>query len=231
MKFKDCGIRGNKIVFIRPQDLFKYSDDLIDLSTLFNRTITVVPNLQRECHDYQVVWATDGCLPVSFNIDHLRTKFSKSDKDDYQVLCHARIEYDKKYPESKGKGPLHLGSKITGTPRTTDTVLWTQINTGDSQISPDNVLATARMMPSITATTNVIAEVTYNNLESGSFSDDGSNFEEGDTYFPLIEGNEVIDSTYNSSFMEEDGNYEDLLSGLSFEYSDLTSELAPPANM
>lgn len=85
------------------------------------------------------------------------------------------------------------------------------------------------MMPSITATTNAIAEVTYNNLESGSFSDNGSSFEECDTYFPLIEGNEVIDSTYNSSFMEEDGNYEDLLSGLSFEYSDLTSELAPPA--
>ena len=231
MKFDDCGIRSNKIVFIRPQDLFKYSNDLIDLSTLLNGTITVVPNLQRECHDYQVIWAADGCLPVSFDIDHLHTKFSKSDKDDYQVLCHARIEYDKKYPESKGKGPLRLGSKITGTPRTTDTVLWTQINTGDSQISPDNVLATARMMPSITATTNAIAEVTYNNLESGSFSDDGSNFEEGDTNFPLIEGNEVIDSTYNSSFMEEDGNYEDLLSGLSFEYSDLTSELAPPANM
>ena len=119
-------------------------------------------------------------MPESFDIDHLRTKFSKSDNDDYQVLCHARIEYDKKYPESKGKGPLCLGSKITGTSRTTDTVLWTQINTGDSHISPDNVLAVARMMPSITATMNAIAEVTYNNLESGSFSDDGSNFEEGE---------------------------------------------------
>ena len=73
------------------------------------------------------------------------------------------------------------------------------------------------MMPSITATTNAIAEVMYNNLNADSTSDDGSNFEEGDIYFPANEGSDLMDSTYNPTFMEEDGSYKDLLSGLSFQ--------------
>ena len=91
MKFKDCGVRWNKIVFVRPQDLQKYSNNLIGLSTFLNGTITVVPNLQRDSHDYQVVWATNGSLPISSDHDHLHTMFNKSNKEDYQILILPKL--------------------------------------------------------------------------------------------------------------------------------------------
>ena len=103
---------------------------------------------------------------------------------------------------------------MSGTPCTNATVLDAQNNTSDTQISVEYVLTTARMMPSMTATTNAITEVMYNNLDADSTSDYGSCFDEGDTYFPVNEGSDLMDSTYKPSFMGEDGSYEDLLSGL-----------------
>ena len=82
MKFKDCGVRRNKIVFVCPQDLEKYNNDLIGLSFVLNQTITVVPNQHRNCHDYQVVWAAKRSLSVSFDNDHFCTK----DNDDIQAI-------------------------------------------------------------------------------------------------------------------------------------------------
>ena len=147
MKFKDCDVKGNKIVFVHPQDLQKYSNDLIGLSTFLDGNITVEPNLQRDCQDYHVMWATDGCLPVSFDKDHLHTKFNESNKEYYQILRFAQIAYDKEYPDAKGKGPLHLCLKMSGTPCTDATVLDTQNNTDGTQTSVEHVLTTARMMP------------------------------------------------------------------------------------
>ena len=50
MKFKGCGVRGNKIIFIRPQYLDKYNDDLIGLNVLLNGTVTAVPSLRKNFH-------------------------------------------------------------------------------------------------------------------------------------------------------------------------------------
>lgn len=199
--------------------------ELIGLSSFFNGTSIVVSNQQRDCYDYQAAWATDISLPGSFENDHLHTKFNKGNKEDYQAISSSRIAYDKEYPEAKGKGPLHLCHEISGTPHIAGTDLDIQNNTG-----MEHVLTTARVLPSIKATTNAIMEVLYNNLDIDLTSDDGSNFEEGGACFPVNEESDLINSTYNPSFMEEDGNYDDLLSGLSFQYSDLFSELSPPAN-
>ena len=40
-----------------------------------------------------------------------------------------------------------------------------------------------------------------------------------------------VDPSYNATYNEEDCNYDDILSGLTFLYSDLTHELSPPPNM
>lgn len=104
MKFKDCGVRRNKVVFVHPQDLEKYNNDLIGLSYVLNQTITVVPNQHRNCHDYQVVWATKWSLSVFFDNDHFCTK----DNDDIQAIHLAWSEYYKEYLEASGKGPLYL---------------------------------------------------------------------------------------------------------------------------
>ena len=61
MKLKDCGVRGNKILFVRQQDLAKYDDQLIALDVLLNGTITVVPNTQR-VNTKLCGQVTDPCL-------------------------------------------------------------------------------------------------------------------------------------------------------------------------
>ncbi len=40
MKIKDCGVRGNKLVFIQPEHVAKYPDKLIDGSVILDGTIT-----------------------------------------------------------------------------------------------------------------------------------------------------------------------------------------------
>ena len=57
-----------------------------------------------------------------------------------------------------------------------------------------------------------------------SLSDDGSDVCPGDTYFPLEEGKDSIDNSYNIAFMEEDGDYDNFLSGMQFNYEELESE-------
>ncbi len=47
MKFKDCGVRGNKLVFIQPEHVAKYSDELIDGSVILDGTVTTIPNAQK----------------------------------------------------------------------------------------------------------------------------------------------------------------------------------------
>ena len=64
MKFKDCGMRGNKAIFICPKDHHLYGDDLINSTELLDGTITMVPNAQQHYHDYDVKWVTNAALPV-----------------------------------------------------------------------------------------------------------------------------------------------------------------------
>jgi hypothetical protein len=74
-----------------------------------------------------------------------------------------------------------------------------------------------------------------NPTEEESKSDDGSEYGEGDAYFPIEinkNGNSASqEESYDPKFMEEDGNYESLLGGIKFDFKDLAEELTPPVNM
>ena len=175
MKFKVCGIRGNKILFVRQQDLAKYDDKLIALNVLLNGTVTVVPNKQRECHEYQVVWASDGSLPVSFDIEHFRTKFDKGDKKAMKDIRSARIAYDKEYPETNSKGPLRHCQNVQAIHRTTGTFTSTKENTGNSQKSVHHVLTATRMLPSITATQGSVTLNVSTSNPNGTSDDNAAN--------------------------------------------------------
>ena len=49
----------------------------------------------------------------------------------------------------------------------------------------------------------------------------------------VLEMNDVVDNdnNYNVEYMEEDGNYDDFLDGIEFNYNNLTTKLTPPNNM
>ena len=53
MKFKGYGVQGKKIIFFCPQDLDKYNDDLIGLDVFLNGTVTLIPSVQKNFHEYQ----------------------------------------------------------------------------------------------------------------------------------------------------------------------------------
>jgi hypothetical protein len=79
MTFKDCGVRGNKSLFIRATKIDLFTDDLLPDTLYLDGGITSVPNTSKNTVDYDVRWQTNGLLPGSFDMDHLRTKFFKDD--------------------------------------------------------------------------------------------------------------------------------------------------------
>lgn len=104
----------------------------------------------------------------------------------------------------------------------------------DSQKSADHVLITVRMIPVITAIVNTLTSFQNNNTENDAILDDGSYFEEGDIYLPINESsdsNNLVDSSYNLSFIEEDDNCDHPFSGVTFQCSDLSNKLLPPLHM
>lgn len=63
-----------------------------------------------------------------------------------------------------------------------------------------------------------------------SDSDDGGDLVEGDTYLP-IDTDGTAGDPYNPEFMEEDGNYNLLLGGITVDFQDLNEDLTPPSNL
>jgi len=87
-------------------------------------------------------------------------------------------------------------------------------------------LASVRMTPEIMHN----SEGNTTTVDGGydvSSSDDGIDVCPGGTYFPWEEGKDSIDNSYNIAFMEEDGDYDNFLSGMQFIYEELESELTP----
>jgi hypothetical protein len=68
------------------------------------------------------------------------------------------------------------------------------------------------------------------NSDDDSSSDDGGDVHPGDTYLPLDAWEEDEIDMYNQTYMEEDGKYDDFLSGMNFSYGYLNNELSPPVN-
>ena len=105
MKFKGCGVRGNKLVFIANEHIEKYNDDIVESSLFLEGTINSIPNVQKNMFDYIVAWNTNGTLPVMFDMNHLRTKFFKGDSQQMILLRESRKMYDMEHPELDGIGP------------------------------------------------------------------------------------------------------------------------------
>lgn len=103
MKLKYCGVQWNNILCVQSQYHEKCNDELVGLNVLLHGTSTVVTNTQRDCHEYQVVWATDGSLSSSFDNEHFCTKFNKGYEDAIKGICSSQIAYEKKYPEATAK--------------------------------------------------------------------------------------------------------------------------------
>ncbi len=105
MKFKGCGVRGNKLVFIANEHIEKYNDDIVESSLFLEGTINSIPNVQKNMFDYIVAWNTNGTLPVMFDMNHLRTKFFKGDSQQMILLRESQKMYDMEHPELDGIGP------------------------------------------------------------------------------------------------------------------------------
>jgi hypothetical protein len=54
MKFKDCGVRGNKYLFIHASNIALYSDDLLPDILVLVGGITIVPNASKNIVEYNV---------------------------------------------------------------------------------------------------------------------------------------------------------------------------------
>ena len=106
-----------------------------------------------------------------------------------------------------------------------------------SAVAPEendlSTLASLRMNPHLSPIiddADRIATLPDNDDESAS--DDGSDVIKGDTYLPIVDdSNDENTEDYNKIGMEEDGTYDDFLSGLKFSFVDLDHELSPPVNM
>ena len=105
MKFKDCGVRGNKYLFICPSRIALYSDDLLPDSLVLDGVLTSVLNASKNVVDYDVRWQTNCLLPVLFSMDHLCTKFLKGNLEAMTELQEGIKMYDLEYPHANGKGP------------------------------------------------------------------------------------------------------------------------------
>jgi len=87
------------------------------------------------------------------------------------------------------------------------------------------------MFPEKSPIANPIETATATATDVETLSDDGSDYGTGDTYLPLDESDLSRDNNYDTTYMEEDGNYEDFLGGNTYNYGDLNEQLTAPANM
>ena len=54
IKFKECGVRGDKLLFVGSQNIEMYPEDLISDTLVIDGTITRVPNAQKNILEYAV---------------------------------------------------------------------------------------------------------------------------------------------------------------------------------
>ena len=91
-------------------------------------------------------------------------------------------------------------------------------------------LTLLRMFPEISPIANPDAMMTLTTTEPHSSSDDGSEVSADDKYF-ILKDNEMAQNDFDPTYVEEDQNYDNFLSGISFNYGDLHEQLTPPVNM
>jgi hypothetical protein len=134
MKFKDCGVQGNKSLFIRATKIDLYTDDVLPDTLYLDGGITSVPNTSKNIVDYDVRWQTNGLLPVSFDMDHLRTKFFKDNLQAMSDLRDGRKLYDLQYPHANGKGPRLTHQRLVRNATSTGLTVRTQSETNVNDV-------------------------------------------------------------------------------------------------
>jgi len=142
--------------------------------------------------------------------------------------------YDLQIPHANGKGPhqthQHRVRNATSRGLTVQTQPATNVN---NVIEDDNLqtLASLRMCPEISPEANPVDTATTFTTDVESSSDDGIDYVIGDTYLLMDESDLSRDNNYDSTYMEEDGNYEDFLGCITYNYGDLNEQLSAPVNM
>ena len=91
--------------------------------TILKGNISVVPFTQRGLFYYQIHW-TNASLLVMFNDEELQTNYFKGNSSLVDMLKQARMNFDIKYADLMGVGPLKLywiqNSHINSTTQTSN---------------------------------------------------------------------------------------------------------------
>jgi len=106
-------------VAIRASNIALYSDDLLPDMLVLDGGNTSVPNASKNVVDADLRWQTNGLLPVSFNMDHMRTKFFKDDLQAMTELQEVRKLYDLEYPHANAKRPCVAHQQLVRNARST----------------------------------------------------------------------------------------------------------------
>ena len=247
IKYVNCGVRATKKFFITPDKLTAY--DMIPELLFLDGVVTAVPR-KNHSENYTLNWTSTANLPTGVDRNHLRSHVFRGDKESTDMLKSARQAYDQYYPNQKGpikkkqkrsanstsfrKSPVIRGNQtpsissirvtqqsITGCRMSP--LMDTSIVQADTDYQFSQIVATSPDSP------NVAVNLRTN--PDDSESDDGDDFEAGDTYYPLDGSDDIADPTYDPTFMETDGDYSNLLSGITFKYDELTEQLNQPPNM
>jgi len=117
--WSDC----NQSLFIEEEDLCKHGDNIMPPLTILKGNISVVPFTQRGLFYYQIHW-TNASLLVMFNDEELQTNYFKGNSSLVDMLKQARMNFDIKYADLMGVGPLKLywilNSHINSTTQTSN---------------------------------------------------------------------------------------------------------------
>ncbi len=171
MKYKNCVVLATKIFSLKDEVVDNYGNDLIPPLMTLEGTITAVPNMQKQLFDYEIHWETNASLPVSFNVNDLRLKYSKGDDMLIDLLKRARMLYDLKYPEANGIGPLKL--PVNSSNRSRQSARPTKTLEQEGTHRQNVTLATACMTPEINPNNNHNMHTTPESVNLDSSSDEG----------------------------------------------------------
>ena len=247
IKYVNCGVRATKKFFITPDKLSAY--DMIPELLFLDGVVTAVPR-RNHSENYTLNWTSTAHLPPSVDRNHLRSHVFRGDKEATDMLKSARQAYDQYYPNQQGQIKKKQKRSANSTSfRKSPTIPDNQTPSISSIRITQQSITGCRMSPlmdasichadtdyqfsQIIATSPDSPNVTVNlrNDPDDSESEDGDDFEAGDTYFPLDGSDDIADPTYDPAFMETDGDYSNLLSGITYNYEELTDQLKQPTNM
>jgi len=231
IKYKDQGVRSNKLLFLTPVALDKFGDSIPDDFMMEGR-IDAIPwkGKGKAQTDYIISWYVDAAdSPVKLEPQDLTTVISKGnvkllnqlklDRDAYDVLHPAKKSAPKiKKPKAKKDKPIKP-SRPPHVPQDREVVRigLTSLRMDASLSSPVRPVHPQVQLPPPTD---------HPTGEDGeSVSDEGSQCPRADP------DEDLPDDSYDPEYMENDGDYAGIMRDIQFDYQELRHLLVPPEDM